>query len=248
MLLPRFLFPTLLLLFLPRLSCLSDPASTETPKADPPPLAEQIQPRNLGAKWIFDVTLFNPDGTTKKDGDVTEEVVRAIELEGVICYQVKLTTDPRSFVDKLRGKPLPRYAESYFWEYQDAKGSHDYTEDSDENTTPESLEEFELTLPYPVEAGHTYQLEESAWKVLAVGKTVKVPAGEFECVVYQQTVLDAETPEHSARYRFYGAPGTGLVRFEIDDKVDGEWQLTSRDDLRSSDLGQKKPTAPNEEP
>lgn len=50
--------------------------------------------------------------------------------------------------------------------------------------------------------------------------------------------MDEESPEDSSRERYYMAPGVGLVRWEMDFKLDGKWTLDARDDLLEYKLGE----------
>lgn len=200
------------------------------------PLSKMIQPRAEDGRWLYLSTYFE-EGKKLPGGSSREEVVKSKEIDGVTCYLVKLTMDWRSILDRLSGAKLMEEDYSYYWEYVDGKGSYNYTCE-DQRDVPASLEEFELTLMYPVKKGDTYKAEEADWKVIDEAAKVGVKAGEFACVVYQTIYVDEEFPEESSRERYYMAPGVGLVRWEMDYKLDEKWVLDARDDLLEYKLGE----------
>jgi hypothetical protein len=196
------------------------------------PLHKTILPRAEGARWVFSTTFFE-DGQAESGGITIEEVVMSLEIGGVTCFQVKSTYDWRSFMDRLLGVSLDAEDVWYYWEYVDASGSHDHSVDSAE-AAPKSLDDFELTLPYPVEVGHQYQIDTSEYEVIDVERVVESPAGTFKCVVYQILWDECNEP---TRERLYLAPGVGVVRWEMDEKTESGWVLSMRDELLRYDLG-----------
>lgn len=200
-------------------------------------LSDAIQPRREGAFWIY-TSMYFEGGRAISNGTTKEEILEVRELQGQTCYQVRLTMDWRSLWDRLFGETLYEDDYDYFWEYCDARGSFNFSGwDGDRPMAPATLEDFELTLPYPVEAGVEYEAEDSQWEVLDLARSIEVPAGRFSCVVYQSTD-DWEGAEDEDKYRsrFFMAPGVGLVRFEGDYFEDGAWVLDMCDDLVKYDL------------
>ena len=198
-------------------------------------LPKAIQPRNAGATWSYTSVYFE-DGKKLSSGTSQEKVVKVVEIEGVTCYLVKLTMDWRSILERMSGAKLTEDDYSYYWEYFNEKGSYNLTLDTGDTHELASLEGFELTIPYPVEKGNTYDFAGDLCKVTEDAVTVKVAAGEFSCVVYQMSFIDKEMPDNSARERYYMSPGVGLVRWEMDVQLDGAWVLDARDDLVKYDL------------
>lgn len=199
-------------------------------------LPKSIQPRSGGASWLYLSTYFEEEKKLP-GGSSREEVIKVKEIDGATCYLVKLTMDWRTLINRLAGSKLSEDDYSYYWEYFTGKGSFNYTCE-DEGDEPSSLDEFELTLPYPVQNGYTYKAEEADWKVVDDAVKVDVKAGEFTCVVYETIYIDEEFIEECSRERLYMAPGVGLVRWEMDFKLDGKWTLNARDDLIDYKLGE----------
>lgn len=199
-------------------------------------MADAIQPRNEGALWLYTSKMFE-DGTWEPAGSSREDVQEVIEIDGVKCYKVQLTIDWRGLMDRLSGQQLTEDDYSYFWEYVNEKGSYNFSGgDTDEikYPAPTSLDQFELTLPYPVEKGHSYVAEGSNYSVSETEAKLEVPAGEFVCTIYQ--ILYNEDADYITRERFYMSKGVGLVRWEETEKIDGKWQVTYQDDLIRYDL------------
>ncbi len=211
------------------------PAGVESAGVARMDLSQAIQPRNAAATWVYS-SVYYLDGTQHSNGATLEEVIEVKEVEGVTCYLVKLTMDWRSIMDRLSGVQLSTEDYDYCWEYFDENGSYNYSPEPEAPHQLHDLSGFELTLPYPVETGHSYIAEEVDYTVVDTEAAVKVPAGEFKCTVYQMLFEDTDSPEDSTRERYYMAPGVGLVRWEMDNKQSGSWQLDSRDDLVKFDL------------
>lgn len=207
-------------------------AEAKTIKVD---LSKAIQPRTLDAVWFYTSSYFE-DGRKHSGGTSEEKVVKVVEVEGVTCYLVKLTMDWRSILERLSGAKLTEDDYSYYWEYFNEKGSYNLTLDPGDGHDLSSLEGFELTIPYPVKQGHTYESDGDLYEVTKDAAKVSVAAGEFTCVVYQMNFIDKEMPENSTRERYYMSLGVGLVRWEMDVQVNGAWVLDSRDDLVKYDL------------
>jgi len=196
--------------------------------AEEVPLERSIVPREEGATWTFGSRRYEK-GRETVVGTATQEVVRTLSVEGQRCFRIKQTYDYRSLWERMLGTK-PDENPFYFWEYVDENGSHNFAEEGGGKHTPKFLSEFELTLPYPVKKGHSYKAEGCHWTVLNVEKTVKVPAGTYQCVVYQ-AVYKGGHEEMWSRNRFFLAPGVGLVCLEIDFRKDGKWVLDTRDEL-----------------
>ena len=218
-----------------------EPAAAEESTApEALPLSAAIQPRHAGAHWLYKSGLI-VDGKLQSGGTAQEKVVESLTIDGVTCYKVELLIDYRSFMDRMSGVQLQPEDYSYYWEYFDAKGSHHYDGgEADPMPNPERLDQFELTMPYPVEAGHRYEADGDSYKVLATAESIKVPAGTFECVVYEILIEDND---YRARNRYYMAPGVGLVRWEEDEPNGDEWMLAYRDELVKYDLNLPEPEA-----
>lgn len=198
--------------------------------------SKAIQPRAEGGRWSY-ISAYFDEGKEVPGGSSREEVIKVKEIAGETCYQIKLTVDWRSLMDRLSGAKLSEDDYSYYWEYYNEKGSYNYTSE-DRNDVPKELKDFHLTLPYPVEKGHTYHADDANWEVIDVAANVSIKAGEFSCIVYQTVFVDEEFPDEASRERYYMAPGVGLVRWEMDFKVDGKWILDARDDLLEFKLGE----------
>ncbi len=191
---------------------------------------KSIMPRGEGAVWTYASYWFD-EGEKILSGTVTEEIVQVLKLEDETCYKIKKVYDYRSMTERLGGVKLTEDDMEYFWEYDNAKGSFNFAEwGGGSILTPKSLDQFSLTLPYPVEKGHTYKAEGGDWTILNVAEEVKVSAGTFTCVVYE-VVYNEGDEESWARDRFYMAPGVGLVCLEFDFREEGKWVRDTRDEL-----------------
>lgn len=196
-----------------------------------PPRESQIQPRLLGAQWAYS-SYYYDDGKRHWDGISTETVVEERTIEGQICYRVELIYDGRTFWQRFLRRAIDPEDISYIWEYYSEEGSFHYYEDCARPKPPKALSDFELSLPYPAAEGHRVEALGDIITVIEVDKKVKVPAGEFICMVYEFYTEDTENPEFSLRSRFYQAPGVGLVMWEEDERDEaGEWVLSYRDEL-----------------
>ncbi|MEO0796247.1 MAG: hypothetical protein AAFX93_13850 [Verrucomicrobiota bacterium] len=199
-------------------------------------LKSVIQPRTLGAYWVYASVLFE-EGKEEPFGSNREDVIEVKEIDGVSCYQIKLTLDWRNLIDRLAGAKLTEDDYDYFWEYFDENGSYDCSDWVDDRPpNPNSLKDFNLTLPYPTEKGHTYSFDDEHWEVLETNAAIKTSAGEFNCVVYELSYVEDGV---ASRERFSLSPGVGLVRWELENKIDGKWQPDMRDDLIKYSLGPK---------
>jgi len=197
-------------------------------------------PRQPGGYWIYDNIFQSEEGSRKAEGFSREDVVATKEVEGKSCFLVKLTIDWRS--DRLRaiGVPLGEDDVDYFWEYNDEKGSHNYSPEGDPFTPPETLDAFQLTLPYPVEVGHSMDHLNEKWSVVAVDKKVSVPAGDFDCVVYESVYHMAPGEEPVSKTTFYMKPGVGAVRIELYEKADTGWNMYMQNNLREYAIGRER--------
>ncbi len=216
----------------------TDAKNAEAQSALPAALKDAIQPRTLGSRWDY-ASFFYIDGKRETGGTTTEDVIEVINIEGTPCYLIRLTMDYRGFAERLLGAKLTEDDYSYYWEYFNDDGSYNYSVDS-ATEKPKSLKDFELTLPYPAKKGYSYEISGGeTWTVISVDETVKVPVGEFKCVVYQITYNEEEQGDHVSRDRYYMSPGVGLVQWESDVKEDGKWILDAVDDLTRYEI---KPT------
>jgi len=199
-------------------------------------MAKAIQPRFEGASWLYTSKLYEGDQWSPA-GSSREDVQAVIEIDGVKCYKVQLTVDWRGIMDRLAGEQLTEDAYSYYWEYANEQGSYNYSGGDTieiQYPAPTSLDQFELTLPYPVKKGHKYIAEDSNYEVIETEAKVKVPAGEFVCTVYQALYVD--DPDYISRQRLYMSVGVGLVRWEEYERIEGVWKLTYQDDLVEYDF------------
>lgn len=210
-------------------------STTDSGSAPDPthPFATDIQPRAPGAIWFYTSSYFE-DGRRIPDGTARERVTETRVIEGVTCYRIELSHDWRSFLQRLTGVKLDPDDNRVFWEYFNANGSYHFESFNDE--APESLDQFGLTLPYPVETGHQYIVDDWSYTVLDNDRAVSVPAGNFQCVVYEMISPEDEEDPDRIRERLFMSPGVGLVVAEGDIWIDGEWVLDYRDELVSFDL------------
>lgn len=213
----------------------SENKSSDVKKRSDFPNAKAIQPRSKSAVWVYRAVYFE-DGKAVPNGSSKEEVLEVVEIDGVNCYRVRLTMDWRSILDRLAGVQLSEEDYWNYWDYSDAKGSHHFDPEKEEKKRPEKLSDFDLTLPYPVEKGHKYVVDDTQYEVLHTAKKAKVPAGEFTCVVYQLTGVGEQSDEEKWRDRLFMAKGVGAVVAEGDVWAEGKWKLDYRDELTSYDL------------
>ncbi|MDF3129145.1 hypothetical protein P0Y35_08060 [Kiritimatiellaeota bacterium B1221] len=203
-------------------------AVTQTESETPP--GKSIMPRVEGAVWTY-ASYWQEEGKKVLSGTVTEEIVKVLKLEGETCYKIKKVYDYRSIPERLAGVKLTEDDMDFFWEYANAKGSYNFAERGEDTIlTPQDLNPFSLTLPYPVKKGHKYKAEGSDWSILDTAEKVTVAAGTFSCVVYESVYRDGEEDGWS-RARFYMSPGVGLVCLEFDYREEGKWVLDTRDEL-----------------
>ncbi|MGE9290049.1 MAG: hypothetical protein ACQKBT_03610 [Puniceicoccales bacterium] len=221
---------------LPAFLCVLAIAAPGLGAAESLPLEKSIQPRAEESRWDYSSYYF-VDGEVYSSGSSRERVVEVREIDGVTIFRVEFLMDWRGLFDRLVGTPLNPEDYLYYWEYFDAQGSHNFSEDFEDPQAPTSLDQFSLTLPFPVEEGHQYVADSTEYEVVGVDQEVTVPAGTFETVVYQMVNFYSEDPMDKDRQRFFMAPGVGLVRWEMDVADEqGRWVLDSRDDLYSLSL------------
>lgn len=115
-------------------------------------------------------------------------------------------------------------------------GSYNFDPEDKGKPEPEALSDFDLTLPYPVQRGRSYEFEGTQYEVLAVDEEVEVPAGKFSCVVYQMSYPVEEGDDYISRDRLFMSKGVGLVVVEGEVYAVGEWVLDYRDELTLYDL------------
>ena len=203
------------------------------------PLEKAIMPRAEGAEWHYTSFWFD-EGRLKSSGSVVEEVLERISVDGVDSYKIKRTFDFRTLTERLSGMLATEDTVDTFWEFSEEKGVRSLGRWGFEDVpAPSSLKPFQLLFPYPTKKGHTYKVGEVTWKVLDETREVTVPVGSFKCVVYQ-SVHTTGNEEHWSRDRVYLAPGTGLVKMEIDAYRNGKWVLDTWDELVSFTLPGRK--------
>lgn len=200
---------------------------------------ESIQPRNVGARWIYK-SVYYEDGKKVPGGTTKEEVIKVQNIEGIECFHIRLTFDWRSLKERLFGVKLHKEDYMYFWDYTNKNGSYNF-DPTDEKKSPNKLTDFELHFPHPIEKGKKYKVEDIEYQILDTKRITKVPAGEFNCVVYESVTpskIDDEGKNEVAksRDRFFMAKGVGAVIVEGEIWEDGKWVPSYRDELFSYDL------------
>lgn len=227
-----------LFLFLISFSMLSPMwlSAEATDEAAEQPLKTAIQPRKAGAAWIYRSWTVN-DGVLEPNGATVEQVIDVKVIDGVPCYLVRLAFEWRSLPGFLVGEKLSQEDYDYFWEYFNEDGSYhlDGLTDDGERVEAISLETFDLTLPFPVKKGHAYKIDGDSYRVLKTDSKVVVAAGEFMCTVYEMKNSDED---YLTRERLYMSPGVGLVRYEMDNKLSGQWELETREELEWYNLAE----------
>lgn len=223
----------------------SQTSASTTPDPKPQsdtPLSLAIQPRTEDAKWVY-ISWWFEDGEKVRGGIVNEEVVETMMLEGKRCFNIKTTFDFRTPEEMSNGKELTKDNWFFNWEMLDEQGSYNFdVPEGDETARPGRLSDLELTLPYPVEKGHTHEAEDKAWVVLDTARKVTVAAGSFECVVYQCEFIEGEE-EDWYQNRLYMAPGVGLVKYDYLHRKKGQWVLYASDELVRTTLDIQKEEA-----
>ena len=164
-----------------------------------------------------------------------EQVLEASEIDGVLVFRIRYHVDSRSILERLAGRPVDMTDAFYFWDFNAAGGSYHY--DQEDNTPPTAIDQFELTLAYPVVAGQSYTAFESTYTVIDTNRRVSVPAGDFTCLVYEIT----DRWDDTYRERFFVTPGVGLVVYESEFLENGTWQPEFRDELIRYNLNADAP-------
>lgn len=172
------------------------------------------------------------NGVKKKDGISVEKVVDKREIDNETCYRIKFVYDWRTPLQRLLGAELDPDDDFYYWEYLDDKGSFHFDEESG---PPSSIDDFELTLPYPTTVGYQYEFDNSSYEVMATNQSVTVPAGTFSCVIY--AVITVNPDDSKERYTMSMAPGIGLILAEFDVWENGAWIPDYREELYEYGLG-----------
>ncbi len=72
---------------------------------------------------------------------------------------------------RILGQPLEDWAYTWMWEFTDSEGSWNWFAES-EDDVPESLEDFELTLRFPVEAGAEYGVSDGNYRGLTTIRSI----------------------------------------------------------------------------
>ncbi|MEY3395991.1 MAG: hypothetical protein RL346_2228 [Verrucomicrobiota bacterium] len=200
------------------------------------PQTKAIQPRALGAFWKYRTGDY-VDGKVNEIAAAHEKVVEMKLIEGVACYRIEQAWDWRTPLQRLTGAGEDMTGEIYFWEYRNEQGSYHFEEDPDDPQPPACIADFQLSLQYPTEKGSRYAALEYEYEVLDTAKKIKVPAGEFTCVVYETTWTDPEDEDYKTRDLLYLSPGVGLVRWDSYLRNDdGGWEISSRENLLSYSL------------
>ena len=174
-----------------------------------------LVPLALGNQWLYEV-----DGP----GDVEmslERIVGLIRRDGQTWYL-------------LRGGQNPGVRDTdedwEMWVTNTSGGHADATYEVDPATGLGRWVEASVYFAYPAEVGMLVRPNETVRvRVLAIGEAVTVPAGAYECIVYEETIGDLPAAEYSVRYWVH--PGVGIIRSHL---IDGTSETVSA--LRSYEL------------
>ncbi|MEQ8210077.1 MAG: hypothetical protein RH917_09615 [Lacipirellulaceae bacterium] len=198
--------------------------SKSTPKAEDKRLSSaSLFPMALGSRWVYRVTDKQPGAEEEISASVS--IVRGVYLLGEqVWYQ---------------------YEEGDYslWLRNDKQGQHEATILLDEDANAPKLDRQFLVFKSNPKAGQkwTYRADEEAEEptqveCLGTDKQVKVPAGNFRCVVYRIT-------EGEYASTLYFAPGWGLVKYSSKEIIDGE-ESTHTEELMKYFPAKKQIKAP----
>ena len=158
-----------------------------------------LLPFKLGAEWIYACKTVDKGGRVTKT-ETKSHVVGVHLLNNQRWYYV--------------------YEFDYgFWVRNSKQGALEADIALDEESLQLKLQSPRLFFKFPVKKGETYDLKtpdlESKMRIAEVDAKLELPAGKFECIVYE--VLE----DNKVASRMWLAPGVGLVKFELE-LIDGE--------------------------
>ena len=154
---------------------------------------DALFPLELGTLWKYQITELDEEGKTIRTRAGTSQVVGVHLIDGKRWFNV--------------------FEMGYgFWVRNTPLGMEEADISLDEETMQLKTRAPRLFFKYPAMKGETYDLDEELddYKMVVtdVKQKVTVPAGTYECVVYD--VMEGGEPSN----RFYLAPGIGLVKFQ----------------------------------
>lgn len=194
-------------------------------------LMEELQPRALHAVWTYR-GYERMDDVMKATETVKEEVIGMEEIDGQVCWKILAFYDGRTLLQKIIGTPPDQEDLWIYWEYFH-RGSTYYFSGDDAGSRPgkpTGLGDFIQMIPRISETEKEVLVDGMVWKISATNKEVTVPAGTFNCVVFEGIFFDGVNRENH-RDRFYFAREVGLVLWEGATIHDGKWQQQTRHEL-----------------
>ena len=154
--------------------------------------APPLFPLELGSEWRYHITEVDKEGKAIRKRSGTSKVVGVHIFGGKRWFSV--------------------FELGYgFWVRNTAVGLEEADIQLDEGTMQLKTTSPHLFFRYPAKENDAYvidpEFDEQKMVVESIERKVRVPAGEFNCVVYDLMEGDALS------IRFYVAPGTGIVKF-----------------------------------
>lgn len=187
---------------------------------EPDLVGGSLKPRGVDSFWIYEVHDFMEDGSVVVEGQNRERVIEHRNVDGRRLQLIELES----------GQGDDSYVE-YIWEFEDESGIHYWLDHNDPPQLPSDWSLFDLYFPLNVPIGKKIETSSGYTELLAINVQVTVPAGRFIGNTAQSTYYEDGNPDFRERYTL--APGIGLVQYEYDVWMDGEWRLESRELLRS---------------
>ncbi len=171
----------------------------EAEQAPEPGAPTELIPLAVGNEWVYEKT---GDGGSPV---YTERVIGSILRNGQSWFLVRGGEDPGQ---------RDSDEDWEYWTGNTAEGNADVEYSIANETMQGVFSEPFVYFRYPVGAGETYQLDDDLTEiqVVAVDARVTVPAGEFECILYQERLAD--TPDDEYMGSWWVCPGVGVVRSE----------------------------------
>ena len=149
-------------------------------------------PLQLGSQWRYQITEVDEEGKIIRKRTGTSQVVGEHIISGKRWFCV--------------------FELGYgFWVRNTAEGLEEADIHLDEDTMQLKATSPRLFFKYPVKENETYvidpEFDDQKMVVKSVDRKVTVPAGEFNCVVYE--IMDGD----ELTSRMFVAPGKGLIKF-----------------------------------
>ena len=159
--------------------------------------SEGLFPFAIGTEWTYEST------TREKNGRVLERKVDTSKVIGVHLFG-----DERWYsIDEF---------DTAIWSRNTSKGEEEAEITIDEETGLLKKETSFLFFKYPANKGDQWktqdmsdEIPEQSMRLKDVGVKLEVPAGTFECYLYE-LIEDGEVV-----IKFHVAPGVGIVKFEM---------------------------------